>query len=330
MPQNYEHINRYEREVIAQMRKNKKGWDEIGKSLGRCGSSVWREYQRNRGSNGEYFPRAADAMAEKRRHIARRPRKIAEEMADKIKEDLSKFWSPVEIMGRGLKDGYDMMAASTIYNFLKTEEGLPYSQYLRGPDKKRKSNRKKFERIHDRTMITERPEEVELRKKGGHWEGDTVRGPITSRCCVMTMVERASLFLVAAKLDEYKGACLNAAAEKEMKGLPVKTITVDNGMEFASHKKLSEMVDADIYFAHPGCPWERGLNENTNGLLRQFFPKGTNFENITEEELAYYIDLLNDRPRESLGFMTPGEVMTELMAGKDIDSIIHPENKKAA
>lgn len=308
MPQNYEHINRHEREIIAEMRGNGKGWDAIGAGLGRAGSTVFREYHRNQTSGGRYLPRAADEMAEQRRHIPRKPRKVAGEMKKHIEDKLGEYWSPEQIVGRGRQEGFAMMTFMTIYNFLATEEGQKNRQYLRGPDKRRKRNKKSCERIHDRVMIDKRPQKAEGREEPGHWEGDTVRGPMKSASCIMTLTDRSTMYLKTAKLSSRKAADLNEAAAKVAKELPFKTITVDNGMEFASHKDLKMETGADIYFAHPGCPWERGGNENTNGLLRQFFPKGTDFEDVAEEELAHFTALINNRPRKTLGYKTPEEV----------------------
>ena len=315
MPQNYEQINKYEREIIAEMRGNRKGWDAIGARLGRSGSSAWREYHRNQTSGGKYLPGAADKMAEQRRHIPRKPRKIAGEVKKQVEQKLEQYWSPEQVEGRAKLEGYAMACFMTIYNFLETEEGQEYRQYLRGPGKKRKTNKKKHQRIHDRTMIDKRPKEAEERKEPGHCEGDTVRGPMTSGSCILTLTDRLTLYLATAKLDGRKAAYLNEAAEKVAESMPMRTITVDNGMEFASHKELKEKTGADIYFAHPGCPWERGGNENANGLLRQFFPKGTDFDDVSIEELAHATDLINNRPRKKLGYKTSEEVKATFQAG---------------
>lgn len=261
-------------------------------------------------SEGKYLPHAADEMAEQRRHIPRKPRKIAGEMKNQVEQKLKQYWSPEQIEGRAKLEGYAMACFMTIYNYLDTEEGRGCRQYLRGPSKRRKTNKKKHQRIHERTMIDKRPEEAEERKEPGHFEGDTVRGPMTSGSCIMTLTDRLTMYLATGKLDGRKAAYLNEAAENVAESMPIKTITVDNGMEFASHKELKEKTGADIYFAHPGCPWERGGNENINGLLRQFFPKGTDFDDVSEEELAHATDLINNRPRKLLGYKTPEEVKT--------------------
>ena len=309
MPQNYEQINRYEREIIAEMRRNGESWNSIGARLGRAGSSVWREYHRNCRPSGEYFPHAADEMAAKRRHIPRKPRKIQGEIRKLVDSKLKLYWSPEQIEGRCKLEGVEMASMMTIYNFLGTPEGVEYNEYLRGPGKARRENKRKYARIHDRVMITERPVEADKREEEGHWEGDTIRGPMKSSACIMTMVDRKSMYLITGKMPTRAARHLNDAVGKSVAGLPVKTLTVDNGMEFASHKKLSKMIGAAIYFSHEGCPWERGLDENTNGLLRQFIPKGTDLDSVSELELEHITELINNRPRKTLGFQTPKEVM---------------------
>ena len=308
MPRAYEQISRYEREVIAQMRKEAAGWTVIGRRLGRAPSTIYREYHRNRSEEG-YLPHRADEEAAARRRVARRPRRIVGPVGRWVTEGLRRYWSPDQIQGRGVKEGQAPLSFMTIYRYLERPEGMRYRRYLRGPSPQRRQNRTVRERIHDRVMIDQRPPEAEGRTQVGHWEGDTVRGPMKSSACVMSLVERTSQFLVARRLAERSAEQLNDSARQAMKGLPFKTLTVDNGMEFASHKKLEELTGASIYFAHEKSPWERGLNEQVNGLIRQFFPKGTDFSKVSPAQLRRVVTLLNQRPRKSLGYKTPNEVM---------------------
>lgn len=314
MPQNYEHINRYEREIIAEMRRNGEGWNAIGERLGRAGSSVWREYQKNRSEAGTYLPHDADAMAEKRRHIPRKPRRITGEIKLEVDRGLKQYWSPDQIEGRSKLYGMDMASLMTIYNYLGSEDGQELRKYLRGPSRKRRQNKQIRKRIHDRVMISERSSEAENRSEAGHFEGDTIRGPMTSSACILTMVDRKTRYLVAKKVNSRKAKDLNYAAENALDGLTIKTLTVDNGMEFASHKELSGRIDAEIYFAHSGCPWERGTNENTNGLIRQFFPKGMDLEGVGDDEIEHVTGLINNRPRKMFGYRTAIEMVAECMS----------------
>ena len=308
MPRTYEQLNRYEREVIAQMLKEEAGWSAIGRRLGRAPSTVYREYYRNRRPEG-YLPRRAHHEAMGRRHMARRPRRIVDGVHRWVSGGLKQYWSPEQVEGRGAREGRGPVSLMTIYRYLEGPEGMSYRRYLRGPGKRRRHNRKVRKRIHDRVMIDERPKAVEERQEVGHWEGDTVRGPMKSAACLMSLVERRSQFLVARLLAERTGEALNGSARRAMKQLPFRTLTVDNGMEFASHKKLEEYTGVSVYFAHEKSPWERGLNEQVNGLLRQFFPKGTDFSKVSPAQLRRAVRLLNNRPRKSLGYRTPSEVM---------------------
>lgn len=307
----YEHLTEYERGQIAQMRRSAIGYAEIGRELSRSASTIWRECQRNTASTGPYVAGRAHKAALARRRIARRPRLVKGPAARWIMRRLKATWSPDQISGRGQLTDTLKVSFMTIYRALERPENREYRKYLRGPDRRRKRNKKTFPRIHDRRMIDERPAKVDERKEPGHWEGDTVRGPMRTPECVMTLVERTTQYLVARKLEDRSAAALNQAAAQSMKKMPMETLTVDNGMEFASHKELARLTQADVYFAHEKCPWERGTNEQVNGLLRQFFPKGTDFGRVTPAELKRAVNLINDRPRKSLGYRTPAEALAD-------------------
>lgn len=310
MPRTYEHVNGYEREVIAQMLKEEAGWSAIGRRLGRAPSTIYREYWRNRADDG-YRPRRAEREALARRRLARRPRRMRGPLRRWVLAGLKRYWSPDQIEGRGALEGRSALSLMTVYRYLESPEGMVYRKYLRGPGRRRRHNKKVRERIHDRVMIDQRPKKVETRKQIGHWEGDTVRGPMKSSACLMSLVERKSQFLVSRLLAERNGETLNSSAHRAVKHLPFETLTVDNGMEFASHKELERLTGASIYFAHEKCPWERGLNEQVNGLLRQFFPKGTDFSRVSPAQLRRAVRFINERPRKSLSYQTPKEVMAK-------------------
>lgn len=312
MPRAYEQLNRFEREIIAFMLSTSCSWVDIGKQLNRSVSTVWREYHRNREPDGRYWVREAHKRSLKRRHLARRPQVIVGGVKSDLVGGLRRYWSPDQIHGRGVQAGGVMPSVMTMYRFLDRPEGQAYRKYLRHSDRGRRRRKAIHERIHDRVMIDERAPEVEDRREVGHWEADTVRGPMKTSSCVMSVVERVSRYLVARLLPERNAENLNRAMAASMKGLPLKTVTVDNGMEFASHKELKNKTGASVYFAHEKCPWERGLNEQSNGLLRQFFPKGTDFGTVSPAQLRRAICLLNNRPRKSLGYRTPKEVMQQL------------------
>jgi IS30 family transposase len=308
MPRSYEQLNRIEREYIGLRKGQQARIRQIGRELGRDGSTVSRELRRNRDGQGSYYSGQAQDRALERRRWARRPRKLKEgPVRRSVERGLGLYWSPEQISGRREIRSWSTVSKMTIYRHIGTyRETL--GRYLRGP-RRRRGNRR--ERIHDRTMIDERPGEVDRRERVGDWESDTIRGPMDSKACVATHVDRKSYYLVARLLDERTGEQMNRETVKGMQGLPVHTLTVDNGMEFGSFKKLEESLAAKIYFAHKKCPWERARNENTNRLLRQFFPRGTDFALLSPADVRRTQELLNNRPRKALGYRTPKEVMQQ-------------------
>ncbi len=311
MPQTYEHITGYEREVIAHMWKKGSNCSEIARELNRHPSTIWREIDRN-SDPGIYCSGKANQKAQTRREVARRPRKMVGPVAARVKRGLKRYWSPDQIEGRGTFEGQGVPSMMTIYRYLETPEGAVYRAYLRGPGKARRRNRKVRERIHHRVMIDERPPEVEAKRESGHWEGDTVRGPMKTSHCVVTLVERLSQYLVARRLSDRSALELNNRVANPMRKYNMKSLTVDNGMEFASHQQLKKRTGTTIYFAHEKSPWERGLNEQVNGLLRQFFPKGTDFGQVSPAQLRRAVEKLNNRPRKTLGYKTPNEVFNDV------------------
>jgi transposase, IS30 family len=309
MPHCYEHINLTERERIALMISKGLNDEAIALELGRHRTTIWRERRRN-GSGSVYLPGRAHKEALNRRGIARRPCKLRDGAeVRRVRKGLRAYWSPDQISGRGHLEGVEAVSRMTIYRWI--DEHRVYRRYLRGPDPGRRIRRRKHERIHDRVMIDDRPDVVSRRERTGDWESDTVRGPMSSKACVATHVDRQSRYLVARLLRERNGEQMNLQTVRGFKGLPVHTLTVDNGMEFGSFKKLERALNAEVFFAHKKCPWQRALNENTNGLLRCFFPKGTDFAEVSPAQLSRAVTLLNNRPRKVLGYKTPKEVMNE-------------------
>ena len=170
--------------------------------------------------------------------------------------------------------------------------------------------------IQDRISIEARPAIVDTKQRVGDWEGDTVLGK-RHKSALLTLVERKTLFTIMVKLGGKRADLLSEALIKSMSAFKqrVKTITFDNGWEFSYHQKIAKALKADIYFAHPYSSWERGINENTNGLIRQYFPKGTDFNQVSEQQVALVMQRLNQRPRKTRGYRSP----TELFLGKSVD-----------
>jgi transposase, IS30 family len=230
--------------------------------------------------------------------------------------------SPNEIVGRiELEEQHPdwHISHETIYQHIYSEakKDNDLRPYLRQGRKHRHKRLLKKDRrgvIPGRVFIDARPAIVDCKKRRGDWEGDTVEGA-QKQGYVATWVDRNTKYLIAHKLDHKTAQELVEGAEKAFRGIPKKyrkTYTVDNGKEFAMHKELAKRLGGKVYFAHPYHSWERGLNENTNGLLRQYLPKSRSFADLTEKELAKIVAKLNNRPRKSLGYRTPREAFYDL------------------
>ena len=216
------------------------------------------------------------------------------------------------------------VSKETIYSYIyilpRGELRAELTRCLRQAHKKRRtrgrSAKGQVSNLEDMISIEERPSEVADRSIPGHWEGDIIIGGQREQTALGTMVERTTRTTILVPLKSKKAEDVRRAFAKEIKKLPKElrlTLTYDQGREMAQHKLFTKETQMKVYFAHPQSPWERGTNENTNGLIRQFFPKGTNFTNITRKEIKRVQRLLNDRPRKTLGWRTPREAMAELL-----------------
>ena len=253
----------------------------------------------------------------KRRENAKQPYKLQDMQLQKyVLSKLHQEWSPEQISDRLVIDGSDMsISPGTIYRFVrndKTNGGVLYRKLRHGLKKKRKryGSSDKRGQIPDKRMIDARPGYVDKRNTFGHWESDSMVGR-NHKSYIATHVERKSRYLVAVKLDSKSATDYNKATLRKLRKIPtelIKTMTVDNGKEFAEFKTLEKELKTRVYFAHPYSSWERGTNENTNGLLRQYFPKGTDFNLVSQKEIDKVVNKLNNRPRKCLGYRTPAEV----------------------
>ena len=313
----YRHLSIDERETILKMRENSKTIGEIAEKLGRSSSTISRELCRNVSSTGEYKAHLAHKYYLKRRENAKQPYKLQDMQLQKyVLSKLHQEWSPEQISDRLVIDGSDMsISPGTIYRFVrndKTNGGVLYRKLRHGLKKKRKryGSSDKRGQIPDKRMIDARPGYVDKRNTFGHWESDSMVGR-NHKSYIATHVERKSRYLVAVKLDSKSATDYNKATLRKLRKIPtelIKTMTVDNGKEFAEFKTLEKELKTRVYFAHPYSSWERGTNENTNGLLRQYFPKGTDFNLVSQKEIDKVVNKLNNRPRKCLGYRTPAEV----------------------
>ncbi len=226
-----------------------------------------------------------------------------------IKECLKKFWSPELAAHYCTQQGYPI-AFSTIYKAVKAGvfSDIKPKTHFRRKGKKKHAKYGNHATIHPEHTIHDRPKVVNERLRLGDFEGDTVCGA-KNKSCLVTLVDRQSRFLVAAISPDHTKVNVRAAIKRAFDlleiSMPIHTITLDNGSEFADFKGIEKDLDTTIYFADPHCPWQRGLNENTNDILRFFFPKGTDFTLISEEELLEVVHLINTRPRKCLGYLSP-------------------------
>ena len=286
---------------------------DIATEIGVHKSTVCRELSRNRGKKG-YRPKQAHAMAVHRRTKAIKFVKLTPQVIASINECIRHDFSPEQVSGFLARTQNLRISHETIYQYVlndKARGGTLY-RHLRHSHKKRKKRYGSYDRrgqIQGRISIDERPAIVETRDRIGDWEIDTIIGK-KHQGALLSLVERKSKFTLIRKLPTKQADLVAEAATDLLNPYEeqVCTITADNGQEFAHHEYIKEQLHTTVYFAHPYHSWERGLCENTNGLIRQYFPKGTSFEAISEEQVQVAMNRLNNRPRKTLGYKTPNEV----------------------
>ena len=300
----YTHLTREERYQIYALLKAGHSQAEIADLLNRSNSTISRELARNCGKRG-YRPKQAHIKAIDRRAI--NARRIDEETWQFAQEMLLQEWSPEQI------SGHAEISPETVYQRVyadKRNGGLLWKK-LRCQKKRRKRYGKLERRgqIPNRQFIEDRPAIVDERKRIGDWEADTLIGK-NHRQAIVSIVERKSGMTLIRKVERKTSKEVSKAMIKLLKPFKhkVHTITSDNGKEFAGHEEIGKKLQADFYFAHPYASWERGTNENTNGLIRQYFPKSRDFTTITQQEINEVMKRLNNRPRKRLGYLTPNQV----------------------
>lgn len=317
----YTHLTQQERYVISHLRVARFSMREIARRLNRSHTTISRELERARSRYPctVYWHDWAHPLAIERTCKARHYRRQEHlRLVRYVEAGIKKQWSPEEIAQRLWLDypidGNMRISHETIYRWVyldTTVEGKLYLDLRRKHKKRRRQKRYgSGRRFANRQCITQRPEIVDTRERYGDWEGDTVEGKRSSGY-IATLVERKSRYLLATKLGNKKAATLAAQGSRVFRLVPKKmrkTLTVDNGSEFAQFKEVEKNTGLDIYFAKPYAAWQRGANENTNGLLRQYFPKGSNFKKVSEKEVQAAVKRLNNRPRKCLNYRTPHEV----------------------
>jgi len=315
----YKHLSIDERDFLQSAIAMKLDKPSIARILGVHIATIYKEVKRN-STRGYYVASKAQAKAVTRRYYMKPlPKLWNKNLMDDIERRFLQDHSPEQIAGRLKLEYPDQRerhaSVETIYQYLYSRVEIKpelKAHFRQGQKKRRKRLSTKDKRgcIPNRKLIDERPAIVEEKKRLGDWEGDTVEGG-GKKGYLATFVDRGTKYLIAYPLPTKEANGLVKGAKKAFAKIPnvaVETLTVDNGKEFAAHKQLGIAIGADVYFAHPYHSWERGLNEHTNGLLRQYFPKKMPLDMLTKAELDRAVKRLNNRPRKSLGYQTPKEV----------------------
>lgn len=312
----YERVNLNERRCIRRWSQAGIGKCEIAERLGRPRCTIYREMKRNRGGRG-YRPKQADRKARER---ARRPgpRRFTEEVRQNAEECIKEGWTPEMIGGRAKMEGRPSVCKETIYKHIYADAKAGGDLWTHLPRAHRKRHRRcprgdgyRKGKIPNQTMIDERPPEVETRKEAGHFEGDLINGALGTGNLV-TLVERKHRFTLIGYVETKEAQKVCDEICRLFGVLPSaarSSLTLDNGKEFYYHDEMAKRTDMPVYFAHAYHSWERGSNENVNGLIRRLYPKRSSFAGMGKEALERIDRYLNDRPRKCLGWRTPREAM---------------------
>lgn len=321
----YKHLTLSERELILYFLVKGFSISKIALKIGRSKSTISRELKRN-SEQSMYLPIKAQEKYQLRRGGCK-PRKKLENKAifDYVNDKfLNHQWSPEQISGRLRLEKADFYVSyTTIYRAIYTgmfdtkqqhnsrgNRGAIRKLRHRGKSRHTKNYEEKRGKLQISYLITERPKDADQRVRIGDWEADTILGQTgKEKACLVTLVDRKSRFLIAGKAKSKKAACVGEVMINALKNQPCYSITPDRGKEFALHAQVSDVLEkVRFYFPYPHQPWQRGTNENTNGLLREYFPKGQDFTIMSEEYIQSKVDEMNKRPRKCLGYRTPYEI----------------------
>lgn len=309
----YHQLTHEQRYAIYKLKKHNFTKTRIAEIICVSVSTISRELKRNAGKRG-YRPKQAHEKCVQRRRNAPKHIKFNATMEEYVCRNLRQYLSPEQIAGKAKLTGVEIVSIERLYMFIWADKrnGGDLYKYLRCSNKKKRKRYGSKDRrgqIKNRRFIDERPAVVEQKSRVGDYEIDTMVGKGRNGYLV-TLVDRKSKHTLIGLTQTKRSDHVTDEIIKLMAPIKryVHTITADNGKEFALHEEIAKEIDADFYFAHPYRSWERAINENTNGLIRQFFPKGHNFRKIAAAEIDTVMNLLNNRPRKSLGFKTPNEV----------------------
>lgn len=322
----YCQLTEAERYTLSVLKREGRSFRSIAQALQRSPSTISREVRRNATLDQNrprplYVPSKAHEHANGRRRRSRRVKHHPAEVYAHIEALLGREqWSPEQIASQLAERWGIRLSHMTIYRHVRRNQrqgGTLYRHLRQGGKRRRKRTHgpEKRGKLAGKPMIDSRPAAIELRQEAGHWEGDTVIGAADERDCLLTLVERSSGLALIAKLPHRTVTAVNRAAVKLIRdsGLPFKTITWDNGTEFHGYKALEAATGVRCYFAYPHRPWQRGSNENFNGLLRQYFPKRRSLARMRQQHCDLIAHKLNQRPRKRYGYKTPIERLDELL-----------------
>lgn len=308
----YRQLTPEERYAIAAFRRQGFSQARIAQALGRHPSTISREVRRN-ATQGRYRAGKAQARTNGRRSRSRRNRRFAGDDWALVASLVEDLWSPEQISGTLRRQGRLRISHETIYRYIWEDRRRGGSLYLnlRGRIKQRRKRYGTYDsrgRLAGKRMLAERPPGAQNRSRVGHLEGDTVMGT-SNRHCVLTLVDRKTGYVMIGKLRERTVEETNRRTVQLLQraARQTRTLTLDNGSEFHGYSDIEKETGATVYFSTPYHSWERGTNENTNGLLRQYLPKKFSMAHVTQDDCDFIADHLNDRPRKRLGFRTPRE-----------------------
>ncbi len=309
----YQQLTQEQRYQIYALQKAHFNQTEIAAELGVHKATVSRELRRGRGGRG-YRPKQAQELATARLRQRVKPR-IEPQTWQLVEDLLGQQWSPTQISGRLQLEQQPTVSHERIYQYIYADKQAGGTLHLNlRSQKQRRKRYGSYDRrgqLPARRSIDERPAIVDAKARRGDWEADTIIGH-NHQQAIVSLVERKSKLTRLAKVERNTAESVAHAMTTQLASLVVKTITSDNGREFARHQQVAQQLEADFFFAHPYASWERGLNENTNGLVRQYFPKKSEFSQITDRQLTKVVERLNNRPRKTLGYKTPNEVFFKL------------------
>ena len=323
----YTHFTLEERKYLQQLLAEGLSFRKIAAILERSPSTISREVKRNQAkyrphgkSDNKYWYnhwRANNLYIRRRREQNRAALVPDTDRWDYVIAGLKAFWSPEEISERWHKMNPQEkpICVSTIYRYINLGKfpEITAQKHLRRHGKRMFPRNSNYNSIQPDRIIPEWPDAIRNRIRIGDWEGDTVYGGV-GKGLLVSLVDRKTRFLRIGLLERRSSDGTRLVIEKLLKGLPVKSVSLDNGSEFSEFRKLEESLSTLVYFAEPHKPWQRGTNENTNDIIRFFFPKGFDFRTVTDEDIQLVEDLINNRPRKCLGWKTPAEILEESVA----------------